>query len=215
MRSIFLMAAAIAIAVAATAQAQTRVHTETVRPPPPATALPSATPHGGENAAAGAIPPAAASAPEIITDVSRLPPAVARTRERILAAARSGELNALLEVMQSNGTMPIFSLHGDKDPIAYWRSDYPDSSGIEVLAILTEILETGCAHVGQGTAEEGYVWPYFARIPISGLTLAQKVELFKIVTGADYKNMFASGSYNFFSLGISKDGVWRFFVTGQ
>ena len=32
--------------------------------------------------------------PEIITDPQRLPPAVARTRDRILAAARSGELTS-------------------------------------------------------------------------------------------------------------------------
>ena len=46
---------------------------------------------------------------EILRDLWRLPPPVARTRERILEAARSGTLDKLLIVMQSNETLPIFS----------------------------------------------------------------------------------------------------------
>ncbi|HEY6995956.1 MAG TPA: hypothetical protein VH397_19810, partial [Xanthobacteraceae bacterium] len=38
------------------------------------------------------LPLAPSSVPEIVTDLSRLPVPVARTRERILTAARSGDL---------------------------------------------------------------------------------------------------------------------------
>ncbi len=47
------------------------------------------------------------------------------------------------------------------------------------------------------------------------LTPEQKVELFKIVTGADYKDMVDFGAYNFYRLGIGADGTWHFFVTGD
>ena len=60
-----------------------------------------------------------------------------------------------------------------------------------------------------------YVWPYFARRPLNGLTPEQKVDLLKIVTGADYREMIEAGCYNFFRLGIGADGIWRFFVTGD
>ncbi|MBI4276191.1 MAG: hypothetical protein HY659_15970 [Rhizobiales bacterium] len=153
--------------------------------------------------------------PEIITDLTRLPAPVARMRERILTAARSGDLQKLVTVMQSNETLPIFTFSNDKDPLAYWKANYPDSGGIEVLSILTTILQTGFVHVDAGTPQEMYLWPYFARTEIKTLTPEQRVELFRIVTGSDYKDMIEFGAYNFYRLGISPDGTWQFFVAGD
>jgi hypothetical protein len=163
----------------------------------------------------GHVVPLAPSAPvpEIITDLSRLPPPVARTRARILAAARSGELQQLAELM--NETAPIFSFTDDKDPVAFWKAVYPDSDGVEALSILITILETGFVQVDAGTPHEMYVWPYFVRMSLPALTAAQKVELFRIVTGADYKDMLAFGVYAFYRLGIGPDGTWQFFVAGD
>jgi hypothetical protein len=212
-----LVAAAV-IAVGAPAFAQTPVRTEIIRPPrvPPITQRDIPPPE-----ITGAIParkPPLAPAPgipEVIFDLDRLPPPVARMRERILTAARSGRLEELVAVMRSNDPMPIFSLKDERDPTLYWRSNYPDSGGVEVLATLTDILETGFVHIDEGTPQEMYVWPYFARRPLDGLPAEQKVALLRIVTGADYREMVAAGGYNFFRLGIGADGVWRFFVTGD
>jgi hypothetical protein len=162
-----------------------------------------------------AAPKQNATSPEIITDLSRLPPSVAFMRERILEAAKSGRLDRLVAVMRTNDLMPIFSLNDDKDPIAYWKANYPDSEGVEILATLTEILEAGFVHVDAGTPQELYLWPYFARMPLKDLTPEQKVELFEIVTGADYRDMLDFGAYNFYRLGIGSDGTWHFFVTGD
>ncbi len=153
------------------------------------------------------------AAPEIITDLSRLPAPVARTRDRILAAARSGDLQQLAAL--TNEMMPIFSFTDEKDPIAFWKANYPDSDGIEVLSILTMILEAGFVRVDQSTPQDMYVWPYFVRMSLKSLTPQQKVELFRIVTGADYKDMMAFGVYAFYRLGIGPDGTWHFFVTGD
>src|SRR5207249_4425421 len=153
-----------------------RVRTETIAPPastepvPPAATMPQEAPPALTSSPAPATaaakpksrvpsPPGDATQPEIITDLSRLPPRVARMRERILEAARSGNLDKVVTVMQSNETMPIFSFGNDKDPIAYWRSNYPDSEGLEILAILINILETGFVRIDQGTLREMYVWP--------------------------------------------------------
>jgi hypothetical protein len=153
------------------------------------------------------------SVPEIITDLSRLPAPVARARARILAAARSGELEQLAALM--NEAMPIFSFTDEKDPIAFWKATYPDSDGVEALSILTMILETGFVRVDEGTPHEMYVWPYFVRMSLPALTPQQKVELFRIVTGADYKDMLAFGVYAFYRVGIGPDGTWHFFVAGD
>jgi hypothetical protein len=207
-----LVVAAVVLVAGAAADAQTPVRTEIVRPESASPAFNR--PSHSDVVVTGTIP-APARPPEVITDLSRLPPPVARMRERILAAARTGDLDAVIAVMRSNATLPIFSLNGEKDPAAYWRQDYPDSGGVEILAILTGILEAGFVHVDPGTPEEMYVWPYFARAPLKTLTREQKVDLFRIVTGGDYKNMLNDGTYNFFRLGIGQDGAWRFFITGD
>jgi hypothetical protein len=157
------------------------------------------------------LPPA--YVPEIITDLSRLPAPVARTRERILTAARSGDLKQLAALV--NEAMPVFSFTDEKDPIAFWKANYPDSDGVEVLSIATLILELGFVRVDEGTQQEMYVWPYFVRMSLPALTPPQKVELFRIVTGADYRDMLAFGVYSFYRLGIGPDGTWHFFVAGD
>jgi hypothetical protein len=157
--------------------------------------------------------PSAGAVPAIITDLSRLPAPVARTRERILAAARSGDLQQLAALVKE--AMPIFSFTEEKDPVAFWKANYPDSDGVEVLSILTMILELGFVHLDEGTQQEMYVWPYFVRMPLAALTPQQKVELFRIVTGADYKDMVAFGAYSFYRVGIGPDGSWHFFVAGD
>jgi hypothetical protein len=118
-----------------------KVRTETIRPPAGTTAPPSATqfvpPGQDANATGGTAetaaaepqpaPPKPATGPELSADLARLPPAVLRTRERILAAARTGDLQALLGVMQANGSMPVFSHTQRQVPTAYWKESYPDS----------------------------------------------------------------------------------------
>jgi len=152
---------------------------------------------------------------DILTDLSFLPPPVARMRARIIEAARSGDLDKLVTVMQTNETMPIFSFANERDPVAYWRTNYPESGGLEVLSILLEILDMGFVHVDAGTPQDMYVWPYFAYVPLKDLTPPQKVELFKVVTGSDYRAMQDFGAYIFYRLGIAPDGTWHFFVSGE
>ena len=220
------------------ALAQAKVHTEIIRPPAAATIPPSAnqfvppaqehnqehSQESGPNARAANAPPAAAetptsperaASPEIATDHTPVPPAVLRTRDRILAAARTGDLQTLLTLMHANANMPVFSHTQRQDPAAYWRETYPDSEGIEILSILISILETEPARIDAGTPQETYLWPYFARLPIKSLTPAQKVDLFRVVTGSDYQQMLQRGRYVFYQLGIGPDGTWRYFLASE
>jgi hypothetical protein len=207
------------------ALAQLKVRTETIRPPAGAAAPPSANQFvpPGQDAGDGTATPATepqAAAPkptagaEATADLTRLPPAVLRTRERILAAARTGDLQALLAVMQANG-MPVFSHTQRQDPTAYWKESYPDSDGVEILSILITLLETAPTRIDADTPQEMYLWPYFARLPLKSLTPAQKVELFRLVTGSDYKEMLERGRYVFYQVGIGPDGTWRYFLASE
>jgi hypothetical protein len=207
--------------------AQLKVRTETIKPPAAATTPPSANQFvpaqdGSGNArqspSEGAASPAlrqGAAGPEIATEVLHLPPAVSRTRDRILAAARTGDLQALLTLMQANGSMPVFSHTQKQDPTAYWKETYPDSDGLEILSILITLLESEPVRIDAGTPREMYLWPYFARLPLKSLTPAQKVELFRVVTGSDYKDMLERGRYVFYQVGIGPDGTWRYFVASE
>jgi len=203
----------LALVASAGALAPKGLRAEGAKPPeisePPAE--PAQNPSAADKGKGHIAAPSAAA--EILTDLSRLPAPVARTREKLLAAARSGDLKQLVGLMTDS--MPVFSFTDDKDPIAFWKANYPDSNGVEVLSILTMILEAPFVHVDQGTPQEMYVWPYFVRMSLTALTPQQKVELFRLVTGADYKDMMKLDAYAFYRLGISPDGTWQFFVTGD
>ena len=152
---------------------------------------------------------------EPISDLTQLSEQARQMRQRILEAAKTGDLEKVAAVMQQNEMMPVFSFGGDRDPVAFWTESYPDSEGIEALAILIEILEMPFVHLDKGTPQEMFVWPYFYALPLKSLTPEQKVELFRLVTGADWREMLDFGAYIFFRVGISPDGVWHFFVAGD
>ncbi|HLH97190.1 MAG TPA: hypothetical protein VKW08_18930 [Xanthobacteraceae bacterium] len=222
---LLIVVLAAALGTASPAKAQVKVRTETIHPP--STTAPSSmnqfVPPGPQPGAIGSSGGATSSqegvaslqpvtGAEIPSDPARLPAAVAQERARILAAAATGDLTALTGLMQANGITTIFSHTQRQDPIAYWKDLYPDSDGIEILAILISILDAPPAHINAGTPQEMYVWPYFARLPIATLTPAQKVELFRVVTGFDYRGMLERGRYVFYQVGIQPDGAWRYFL---
>jgi hypothetical protein len=163
-----------------------------------------------------AAPAAGQGLPEVFYDPSLLPEPVQRMRERILEAARTGDIERLRPVLESNETPPVFSLGETQgDAIQFWKEQSGDGEGREILAILTEILEAGYLHVDKGTPQEMYLWPYFAQYPLDKLTPPQMVEMFKILTGQDYAEMKEDGTYVFFRAGIGPDGTWHFFVAGD
>ena len=168
---------------------------------PPATEAPAAAP---------------VEKPDVFYDPGLLPDPVRAMRDKILEAALSGDLEKLKVVIQSNEMPPAFSFGEDGgDPLTAMKSQSNDGDGLEVMAILAEVLEAGYVHVDKGTPQEMYVWPYFAQYPINDLTPAQTIELFKIVTSFEYTEMQEFGAYNFYRVGIGPDGVWHFFVAGD
>lgn len=158
-----------------------------------------------------------AARPEVLYDPGLLPEPVRQMRERILEAALSGEPEKLRVAIQSNEMPPAFSFveEGQSDPIEALKAETGDGSGVELMAILAEVLEAGYVHVDKGTPQEMYVWPYFAQYPLDALTPSQTLELYRIVTAFEVKEMREFGAYNFYRVGIGPDGVWHFFVAGD
>lgn len=154
--------------------------------------------------------------PDVLTDLSVLPPPVRRMRELILEACLSGDVEALRRLIGTGSQITQLSLGGlEGDPIAFLREISGDGEGHEILAILQEVLEAGFVHMDPGTPHELYVWPYFFAYPLDKLDPRQRVELFRIVTAGDYEDMKSFGGYNFYRAGISPEGQWAFFVAGD
>lgn len=166
------------------------------------------------------IPPGA-SAPDpdkaaVLYDLSLLPEPVRRMRQLIVDAAQTGDVEALRPLIGIGPEATRLAIGGvEGDPIDYLRSASGDDAGLEVLAIILDLLEAGFVRVEEGDGEALYIWPYFFAVPLESLTPPQQVELLRIVTAGDLAEMEVLGSYNFYRLAITESGVWSYLVAGH
>lgn len=133
----------------------------------------------------------------------------------ILKAASTGEIENLQPVLESNEMKPLVRYDGDADPIAYWKTNSEDGHGRDILAIMTEILNSRFTKVVSEGGQEVYVWPYFAEWPVDKLSGSQEVELYRLISPSALKTMRKEGAYDYYRLGIGNDGTWHFFLKGQ
>ncbi|MBL8573591.1 MAG: hypothetical protein JNM13_07920 [Hyphomicrobiaceae bacterium] len=207
--------AAVAAGLTLSGQAANKVQTETITVPS-APAGPKPPPGAGDPHDKPAMPgpataPKAGLTLEVHYGTEGLPERVKAMRARILEAVKSGDIEALRTPITSNEMPPIFAENDVPDPIAYLKSQSGDAEGREILAILWDLLDAGWVKANAGTAQEMYVWPYFAEHPIDQLSNEQLVEMFRIVTASDYDEMRAAGKYIFYKIGIGPDGTWHYF----
>jgi hypothetical protein len=154
--------------------------------------------------------------PAVEYDLTKLPAPVRELHDKLVAASEAGQIEALRGLLHPGEGATQLSLGGTEgDPIAFIKGLSGDEGGQEILAILLEVLNAGYVHLSPGTPEELYVWPYFFAVPLDKLTDRQRVELFKLVTSGDYEDMKSFGTYIFYRVGISPDGKWRFFLSGE
>ncbi|NTJ06499.1 hypothetical protein [Rhizobium lusitanum] len=185
----------------------------------PSTTLPTPDPLVNKQADQGNGDAASANkSVEFLFDINKAPEPVRKLREAIVEAAASGDLERLRPLMNIGGGLKQTQVTADdpgEDPIKTLHDLSGDPDGIEILSILLDIMSTGFAHVGQGTPDEIYVWPYFAQKDIKTLSTPEKVDLMRIVTAGDYADMLEFGGYNFYRVGITPDGKWKFFTSGE
>ena len=144
-----------------------------------------------------------------------LPDAVADRRHRLIAAAKTGDIEALRPVFEDQSAPPIVSTTGDAgDPVDFLRRQSGDEDGREILAILLELLESGHVAITEGPVTT-YVWPYFAEVPLADLLPPHYVELYRVLTAVDVEEMQREGRYLFFRVGISEDGRLRYLTAGD
>lgn len=152
---------------------------------------------------------------QLVGDPSRLPEKVAAMRAAILAAARTGDIEALRTPLEWNEIKPEFAEITAGDPIAHWKSVSADGQGRQILAVLLEILETPPAVLGAGTAGERYVWPGFAEVDLTALPPPLEVMLYRLVSPADVAEMRAGKTWTWWRLSIGADGTWHGFLKSK
>ncbi|EJF90640.1 hypothetical protein [Bartonella tamiae] len=154
--------------------------------------------------------------PKIEYNINKLPLAVKEMREKIIKAAKSGHIENLKPLLGSPTDPTQLSIVDDAtDPIQFLKKQSGDGEGLETLAILIDLLHSGYVHLDEGSEADIYVWPYFVALPIDTLTNQQLVELFQIMTAGDLEQIKEIGTYAFYRIGITPNGQWRFFITGD
>jgi len=154
-------------------------------------------------------------APEILYDVEELPAPVRRTRDAILKAARSGDIENLRMVLERNELMPLVAKTRPKDPVAFWKAQSPDGQGLPVMADMVEVMESGYVRLKSGTADERYIWPFFAVVPLDELSPAETVQLYQMVGAEKAKAMLDDKTYRSYRSGIGPDGTWHYFTADE
>lgn len=155
--------------------------------------------------------------PEIIYDLTQLPQPVRKMRERILKAAKTGDIEALrpLIITEEDNERPVRPVDHKEDPVNFLKTLSGDGEGMEILAIIVDLLNSGCVRLAADSKQEVYVWPYFVAIPLDKLSKSQTVEAYQIMTASDFDMIKEIGNYIFFRIGISPEGKWRFLATGD
>jgi hypothetical protein len=154
--------------------------------------------------------------PEIYYSDDVLPAEVLKTRNELLAAARTGDIEKLRPILKRNKVQIVVSFETEiTEPIEYWKNISTDGTGRSILAEIVKVLSAGFVHMDAGTASDLYIWPYHFLYPLKQLTPAQEIELYLLVPAEYRKDMEEAGGYIGFRAGIGPRGTIHFFISGE
>ena len=153
-----------------------------------------------------------------LSDLAALPPRVRAMRDKILAAAQSGDIENLRAPIEWNETPPIFARGAGRprnfgETIEALKARSFDGKGYEILAILRAIFEQPYAKVTRGPVTT-YVWPAFAVKQQPDVDDETRLAMWRC---ARFANL---GLHNDIGLpliervGIGADGTWHYFYSG-
>ena len=171
-------------------------------------------------------PSGAPKPPEISKEVEALPPNVRRMRALILEAIRSGDSQQLKKPIETNEVPPSFTRNAQRSAhpsqpskgpamadalIQLFRERSGDGAGRETMGQLINILAVGHARTNAGSAQEMYVWPYFATLNPRLLTPEQEVDAHRVMSAYTLREWREKGRYPGWRIGIGPDGTWHYF----
>jgi hypothetical protein len=134
-------------------------------------------------------------------DATALPDEVEETRLGLLAAAQSGDVEAL-EPFVTDRLSYTFGEPVEGGAIEYFRQ--LEAQGQDPLGTLAKLLQ-----LPYTLAQGNYVWPWVYSVQAPDLTDYEKQLL------GEFADDFADQTYLGYRVGIAPDGTWIFFVAGD
>lgn len=149
-----------------------------------------------------------------IADLTLLPAAVARIRDKILAACETGDVEALRMPIDWNETRPLFARSGafkaGTDPIEILKALSFDRKGRETISLIRAIFAEPYVKIMRGPTTL-YEWPAFARHPGPPANQEDALARWRCMRFADLARANAEGRPRATRIGIAADGVWHYF----
>jgi len=149
--------------------------------------------------------------------INKLPLPVKEMRQAILEAVSQADIEEMRTALEWNELRPELGISRNEDAIEAWRKISHDGKGLEILAILAELLNTNPARLPIGRDFENnhvFVWPYISELDLEKLTPAQEIELYRLVPPETAKKIVKSGKWTWYRLAIGADGTWHVFAKG-
>ncbi len=142
------------------------------------------------------------------TSARGLPPAVAKKRDAIVAAAHAFDYDRLESLLDRESFSYSFGESGD--PVGYWRR-LEEVGEVPILGDYLPVL-LGAPYAKKG---DTYVWPSaYAKSP-SSWTAEDRQSLINFYTEQEIRGFERVGDYLGWRAGIREDGTWLFFVSGD
>ncbi len=148
-------------------------------------------------------------------DLSALPEAVRLKHAQLVEATKTGDIESLRAIIETQDTPPNVSFGRPDDPVAYLREQSGDPEGRQMLALLRNLLEMPYAVLGASSDTPNYVWPYLALADIENLTPEQSVDAYRLITPEQLEDMHQFGGWFWWRVYIDQDGEWQAFVAGD
>jgi hypothetical protein len=135
-------------------------------------------------------------------------------RNRLLSAVETGDLEILREAYDWNELPPALGKEPVSDPVAFFKTQSADGQGMELLAILGNLLHADHTTLPIGPDAENpevFVWPALAERPLDGLSPADVVALYRLVPAPVARDMLTSKKWTWYRIAIGSDGTWHAF----
>jgi hypothetical protein len=137
-----------------------------------------------------------------------LPPAVAKKRDAIVAAAHAFDYDRLETLLDRETFSYSFGESGN--PVAYWRR-LEEEGEVPILGDYLPVI-LGAPYVKQGGM---YVWPSAYGKSPSSWTAEDRQWLTNFYTEQEIRGFEHAGDYLGWRVGIRRDGTWLFFVSSD
>lgn len=148
-------------------------------------------------------------------DIAALPKPVQEKRAALIAATKSGDISKLKAILDAQKAPPRVSFGDPEDAIAYLKTESADGNGVQMLAVLGELLDAPYAVIGASSETPSYVWPYLAVADVTKLSPAEWVDAYRILPPEQAKGLVEMEGWYYWRVFIDPDGELSAFVAGD